>query len=145
MSGEVFVRRYPIRFEHCDYAGILFFPHYTVLLNRTVEDWFDEALGCDFVELHDTRRLGIPTARLELDMQAPSRLGDVLDWHLTIDEVRNSAFVLRHEARCTLPDGATEQRLTAIQRIVFASLDGIRKTPIPDDLKPRIESFLPPR
>ena len=137
MAGDVFQCRYRIRFEHCDYAGILFFPHYAVFLNRAVEDWFAGPLRCDFGELHAVRRLGIPTARLEFDMTAPSRLGDMLDWDLTVAEVRTSALVLHHRAR-----SGEEERLRAVQRIVFAKLDGIAKTPIPDDLRPRIEAYV---
>ena len=138
MRGSTFRTTHRVRFEHCDVAGILFFPHYVLMLNRTVEDWLADGLGCDFEELHGVRGLAIPTARLELDMTAPSLLGDVLDWELTVAEIRTTAVVLRHRASA---GGAP--RLAAVQRIVFARQEGLTKTPVPADLRSRIEAFLP--
>jgi hypothetical protein len=30
----------PIRFSHCDPAGVLYFPHVFDFVNATMEDWF---------------------------------------------------------------------------------------------------------
>ena len=34
-----------VRFEHCDPAGIVFYPRYFEMINGTVEDWFEEDLA----------------------------------------------------------------------------------------------------
>ena len=52
-----FVRSYPVRFEDCDGAGIVFYPRLVLLVNRVIEDWFADGLGVDFRELHEARRL----------------------------------------------------------------------------------------
>ena len=40
----------PIRFRHCDAAGIVFYPRYFEMMNDLVEDWFAElGMGlCEF-------------------------------------------------------------------------------------------------
>ena len=54
-----FTVRKAIRFQHCDPAGIVFYPRYFVLMNEVVEDWFDNGLGIDFGEFHARDRLGV--------------------------------------------------------------------------------------
>ena len=34
-----------IRFQHCDPAGIVFYPRFFEFTNQVVEDWFEEELG----------------------------------------------------------------------------------------------------
>jgi len=58
-----FERVYPIRFSHCDPAGIVFFPQYLVLFNHLVEDWFTEGLGVDYAQMLGARRIGLPAVR----------------------------------------------------------------------------------
>jgi len=35
-----FTRTVPIRFSHCDPAGIVYFPHYFDMFNGLIEDWY---------------------------------------------------------------------------------------------------------
>jgi acyl-CoA thioesterase FadM len=37
-----FTRTVPIRFSHCDPAGIVYFPHYFDMFNGLIEDWYTE-------------------------------------------------------------------------------------------------------
>jgi 4-hydroxybenzoyl-CoA thioesterase len=43
--ADVFVRDKRVRFQHCDPAGIVFYPQYFVMIHELMEDWFTEALG----------------------------------------------------------------------------------------------------
>ena len=43
-----------VRFEHCDAAGIIFYPRFFALVNETVEDWFCRASGA-FVQVSARR------------------------------------------------------------------------------------------
>ena len=45
-----FTRTVPIRFSHCDPAGIVYFPHYFDMFNGLVEDWYTEQLGVNYAE-----------------------------------------------------------------------------------------------
>ena len=68
-----------VRFQHCDPAGIVFFPRYFEMVNATVEEWFAERLGMPFAEMHGPTQGGVPTASIRADFRAPSRLGDLLE------------------------------------------------------------------
>ncbi|MCB2100170.1 MAG: acyl-CoA thioesterase [Rhodobacterales bacterium] len=138
MTGRVFTLDQPVRFEDVDAAGIMYYPRTVAMLARVVEEWFAGPLGCDYNELHLERRLGIPTATLEIAFRAPGRLGQVLTWALVVTELRSSAFLLRYEV--TAPDGTLH--LEARQRLVCASLDGIAKVAIPPDIRARMADYL---
>jgi hypothetical protein len=46
-----FTRSFPVRFSHCDPAGIVYFPHYFDMFNGLIEDWYTQELGYDYAEL----------------------------------------------------------------------------------------------
>ena len=46
-----FTRTVPIRFSHCDPAGIVYFPHYFDMFNGLIEDWYTEQLGVNYAKL----------------------------------------------------------------------------------------------
>lgn len=78
-----FMTKTKVRFAHCDVAGIVFYPRYFEMLNAAVEDWFEYELGCDFNTMHQIRRLGVPTVKLDVEFLAPSKLNDQLTLKLT--------------------------------------------------------------
>lgn len=130
MVNKVFQFNTPLRFEHVDAAGIVFYPRYFEMLNRVVEEWFGQSLGCNFSQLHFQRRLGIPTAHLDVDFRKPSRLDETICFNLRLREIRNSAFVIEHAVTC-----GSEKRLFVVHSLVFVSLDDLRPVPVPEDLR----------
>lgn len=72
-----FVRLYKVRFEDCDSAGIVFYPNYFLMLNRLIEDWFADALGVPWGVMHHERKLGVPTASMQVAF-TKSRRGQTL-------------------------------------------------------------------
>ena len=59
MASKRFVTQVPIRFAHCDPAGIIFFPQYLVLFNGLVEDWFNQALGLSYADMLHKDKVGL--------------------------------------------------------------------------------------
>lgn len=100
-------RSIAIEFCHCDPAGIVFYPRYAEMVNSVVENFFIDEVGYSFGQIMAAGE-GIPTVRLEIDFRKPSRLGDRLDWTLTVEHLgRTSARFRvtaddRLEARCTV-------------------------------------------
>ena len=82
-----FERETLIRFSHCDPAGIVFFPHYLVLFNQLLEDWFNDVLGVPYGPMVTERRLGTPTVSLQCDFTAVSRVGDMVLLGLSVRRV----------------------------------------------------------
>jgi 4-hydroxybenzoyl-CoA thioesterase len=89
-----------VRFQHCDPAAIVFYPRYFEMINLTVEEWFGTGLDWGFHRMHEVDDRGIPTVRISVDFSAPSRLGDVLDWSLTVQRIGSSSLDVEIVARC---------------------------------------------
>ncbi|MFQ3787891.1 acyl-CoA thioesterase [Halomonas sp. A29] len=125
-----FITQRKVRFQHCDPAGIVFYPRYFEMLNSVVEDYFAEIVGHDFNQLHVSSRTGVPTAHIETDFHAPSRLGETLAFALTIRDVGRTSLTIRTTAEC-----GEEPRLTCDATLVYVDLDSGRPLPWPDDMR----------
>ncbi|MGR2739618.1 acyl-CoA thioesterase [Billgrantia sp. Q4P2] len=125
-----FTTQRKVRFQHCDPAGIVFYPRYFEMLNSVVEDYFAESVGHDFNRLHVESRTGVPTAHIETDFHAPSRLGETLDFALTIRDVGRTSLTLRTKVQC-----GEEPRLTCDATLVYVDLDNGRPLPWPDAMR----------
>lgn len=126
-----------IRFHHCDPAGIVFYPHYFILFNELVEDWFRDALGMGFAQIHGEHRLGVPMARLECEFLSPSKIGETLQLTLAVQRLGGASIAV-------LVEGGNEGavRVRANLTLVLASLDTIKPVPVPLWLRERLERFV---
>lgn len=132
-----FTMQQPVRFAHVDAAGIVFYPRYFEMINAAVEDYFADAVGVGFAEMHRDRLLGVPTVKLETVFIAPSRLGDILDITIEVGKVGGSSA----ELQISIASGG-EDRLHATVVIVCMNLVTNRSSPWPVDMRPeaRVES-----
>lgn len=130
---SVFEQIVQVRFEHCDPAGIVFYPRYFAMINRLIEDWFAEELDTPWDILHRETQAGVPTVRIEIDFTAASRQGDRLRLSLRVLDVGRASVRLSITAR-----GAEtgDLRFRAIQTLAYvANQDGnMRAASLPDDL-----------
>lgn len=131
--SDAFVKRYPIRFSHCDPAGIVFFPQYLVLFNQLVEDWFNEALQVPYADLIGRQRFGIPIVRLECDFRAISRMGEELDFSLVPLRIGKKSLSLNFAAH-----HGQELRVESKQTLVFTHLDDHRSIALPAEIRSRL-------
>lgn len=138
VPAAAFRRERPIRFSHCDPAGILYYPNYFDFCNGLVEDWFGQRLGLDYVAQIRDRRLGLPTVSLAFDFLRPSRMGERLSLALLVEELGHSSIGLR-----ILGDGAADgaRRLAGRQVLVCTSLETHRPIPVPEDFRAAIEAY----
>ena len=129
----IYRRRIPIEFNHCDPAGIVFYPRYFEMTNSLVENFFREAMDYPFARMM-AEGVGTPTVKIEMEFRAPSRLGEVLDWTLAVRRVGRTSAKLRIAAH-----GEGLLRLHGEVTLVFASLAG-RALPWPDPIWSRLET-----
>lgn len=127
-------RRISVEFNHCDPAGIVFYPRYFEMTNSVVENFFAEVIGYSFRRIMD-EGAGVPTARIETDFTAPSRLGDVLDFSLQIRRIGGASVQFDLRAEC---DG--QQRMAAALTLVWIT-NGGKAAPWPDEIRDKMTQF----
>lgn len=126
---SAFTREIVVRFEHCDPAGLMFYPRFFALVNEMVEDWF-AAMGASFSAMHVDGRKGVPTVKLDAEFGRPARMGDRLKQTLKVTKIGAASCELAHEASV---DGHVVARFA--QTIVFVSLDGMAPESWPAPLR----------
>lgn len=133
-----FISRYPIRFAHCDPAGIVFFPQYLVLFNALVEDWFDQALKIPYARMLSEDRTGLPIVNLECDFRAITRMGETVDFGLRVARLGNRSLTLAVD--CTGADG--ELRVAATKVLVFTDLQTHKAIAVPAHIRAAMERWI---
>ncbi|MEM8854485.1 MAG: thioesterase family protein [Pseudomonadota bacterium] len=123
-----------IMFQHCDPAGIVFYPRYFEMINETVETFFEEAIGYPFATMHGRDGRGVPTVTIAADFKAPSRLGDVVDFAMTIVKVGNTSLGYELKASC-----AGEVRLEATGTLVHINDQSGRPVPWSDEVRTKLK------
>jgi 4-hydroxybenzoyl-CoA thioesterase len=131
-----FTRSVPIRFSHCDPAGIVYFPHYFDMFNGVIEDWYKDELKHDYAALVMGERFGFPFVHIECDFKIPSLMGDVIELTLLADRIGRSSLgivIVCHR------DGLL--RLRARMVTAMMSLETRKPVPLPAPLRAAIEAY----
>lgn len=126
-----------IRFSHCDPAGIVYFVNFFDMVSGAVEDWFGEALGWTFNDMHIRRRVGFPIVSTGCEFFKPCRLGDRLELALAIAKLGRSSIEFEVTGRV-----AGEEKFRARHKVAMMSLDTQRALPIPMDLREKMQPFV---
>ncbi len=129
----IYTRIIPVEFNHCDPAGIVFYPRYFEMSNSVVENFFADVVGHSFARMMDAGE-GVPTARLEANFKASSRLGDRLEWSLQVMRVGGTSVNFLLTAAVA---GAV--RLTADLTLVWVI--GGRPAPWPDAIRAKLNAY----
>ncbi len=135
--SRVFETRRLIRHGHTDPAGFAFYPRYYELIAETIEDFFGQALGRPFGEMHIKQRIGVPTVNIETSFHAPSYCDNELLFSLSVVKLGRSSAMLQIVASC---DG--ELRLTTRQTIAQVQLDDMKSVPFDADLRSQLGEYL---
>lgn len=128
---------FPIRFEHCDVAGIVFYPRYFLMFNQIVEDWFAGPLQTPWAALHFEEKRGTPLVDIRVHFQRPSRMGDVLRLSMQVLKLGRSAIDLAITGSCN-----GETRLEAKLTVVYTDLEKLKSARIPERLARRMVPFI---
>ncbi len=125
-----------VRFAHTDPAGIIFYPRYYEMLNQTIEEWQEHGIGTSIATLVLEKHMGIPTAHIDADFVAVSRLGEILTFALEVEKLGRSSCTVRVTCSCK-----GEVRVRFRQVLVLTSLETHRPVTWPDEWRQRIEQF----
>ena len=134
-----FKKQEKVRFQHVDYAGIVFYPRFLEMLNCLVEDWFEEALDRPFSKMHETN--GIPTVDLKIQFKNAARLGEILTKKLWVKELKSSSilcgFQFVNEAENTVLEG----EVTLVNVAFNPDRNGIKAEPFTEEMKSKIMNY----
>jgi 4-hydroxybenzoyl-CoA thioesterase len=126
-----------VRFQHCDPAGIIFYPEYFVMFHEVMEDWFTDALATPYGDYIRTERLGVPAVKATAEFMTQAYLGERLRCELACTRLGNSSLDYRVEA---WHDG--ELRARGHTTVVQMSLETRRAVPFAPALRSRIEAYV---
>lgn len=129
----IYTRIMPVEFNHCDPAGIVFYPRYFEMTNSLVENFFADVMGHSYGAMMAAGQ-GVPTARLETNFKLPSRLGDKLEWRLKVLRVGRSSVNFLATAQV-----ADQLRLIADLTLVW--VDAGKPTRWPDAMRFKLHAF----
>ena len=130
-----FTARLPVRFSHCDPAGVVYFPHYFDHVHACLEDWYAAVLGFGFRELVGSGH-GAPIVHAECDFRLPSRMGDTLELTLLVERVGGASVGYRVIGHA---DGL--ERFDARIVTAYLALATGKAVPIPAEVRAKIEAY----
>lgn len=133
----IFSTQLPIRFAHCDTAGIVFYPRYFEMINGVVEDWCAQGLGLSFHELHKVRGIGLPTVHLETDFVKASELGETLTAELRVSKLGGASI----ELLVCLKGMQDDLRLKAKLVLVTMDLQLRKAVALPPELRLQMQKY----
>ena len=108
-----------------------------MLLHEVKEDWFRDGLDYDFADMLTRERVGLPIVRLEADFLAPSRLGERLDFTLSVARLGGASLHLHYLCVC-----GGEPRMRAQTVVVMTSVENHRPHAIHEGLRAAIQRFM---
>lgn len=138
--NQPFIKTEKIRFQHVDYAGIVFYPRFLEMLNCLVEDWFEEALERPFSKMHETN--GIPTVDLKIQFKNAARLGEILTKKLWVKELKNSSVICGFQFVNQQEKTVLEGEVTLVNVAFQENKNDIKSEPFNEEIKGKISHFI---
>ena len=138
--NQPFIKEEQIRFQHVDYAGIVFYPRYFEMLNCIVEDFYDETLGLPFNKMHETG--GIPTVDLKVQFMKPARLGEVLTKYFWIKNIGGSSLLCGFKFENSQKVICLEGEVTLVNVAFAENRSSIKAAPFSDLIKSKLQNYL---
>ena len=131
-----------VRFQHCDPAGIVFYPQFYVLLHEVQEDFLAH-IG--FPE-HDliAKGVGLPIVDMKTEFLGMCRHGDVLTLTLELTRIGGASLGMHYEihAPTHTPGAPPAIKLRAQGVVVHSTVPQGKTVHIPDGLRLALQPYL---
>jgi 4-hydroxybenzoyl-CoA thioesterase len=137
---NAFIKKEKVRFQHVDFAGIVFYPRFLEMLNNIVEDFYEEALQTPFKNIHKTG--GIPTVDLKVQFKKAARLGDELTKYFWVKKLGTSSMFCGFRFEHTDGSICLEGEVTLVRVDFGEGRDEIKASAFPDDMRAKLEKYL---
>ncbi len=137
-----FTTRKLIRFQHCDPAGIVFYPRFFVLLHEMQEDFLAHIGFPEHVMIAEG--LGFPIVEMKTSFLGMCRHGDEITISLALTKLGNTSIAMHYEIHGA-PRGtgsANTLRLRAQSVVVCSRVPEGKSVPIPEKLRSALLPYL---
>lgn len=138
--NQPFIKQEKIRFQHVDYAGIVFYPRFLEMLNCLVEDWFEEALDRPFSKMHETN--GIPTVDLKVQFKKAARLGEILTKKLWVKHLGGASILCGFSFEDEKGTTCLEGEVTLVNVAFNKDRNDIKAIPFNEEMKIKISKYI---
>src|SRR6266850_1831325 len=118
-------------------ARIVYFVHFFDMVGGVVEDWFREAIGLPFQEMHLERRIGFPIVNTGCEFFRPAHLGDTLRLELGIAKLGRSSIEFRVRGSV-----GAEEKFRARHKVAMVSLASFKSLAIPPEMRSRMAPYV---
>ncbi|MFC3612634.1 acyl-CoA thioesterase [Lutimaribacter marinistellae] len=135
--NQMFTLRRQVEFNHCDPAGIVFYPRYFEMISATVERFLADEIDLAWADMDFRSGAGTPLGEIEARFHAPSRLGDKLELSLQVERIGRSSFTARITCACV-----GEARFTCRATMIHTNIDAGGSQPWPAEARARMTRFL---
>ncbi|MGO4853065.1 acyl-CoA thioesterase, partial [Phaeovulum sp. W22_SRMD_FR3] len=129
--------RRQVEFNHCDPAGIVFYPRYFEMISALTERFFADGVGHSWARMAAQDGAGTPLGAINIRFLAPSRLEDWLDFTLQIKALGSASATFALTCSC-----AGETRFTGEATVIHARLSQGHSSPWPDAVRRAMARYL---
>ncbi len=131
-----------VRFQHCDPAGIVFYPQFYVLLHEVQEDFLAH-IGFPEHGLIASG-MGLPIVDMKTEFLGMCRHGDALNLTVELSRIGGASLGMHYEihALAQTPGGPPAIKLRAQGVVVHSTVPQGRPVRIPDDLRLALQPYL---
>jgi 4-hydroxybenzoyl-CoA thioesterase len=137
--SEVFTLKRQVEFNHCDPAGIVFYPRYFEMISATTERFFADAVDLSWANALGRGGYGTPLGNIDVRFHAPSHLEDWLTFSLSLKKIGESSARFLIECHC-----GTKPRFTCNATLVYVNLTSGASTPWPAAARATMLRFIAP-
>lgn len=131
-----------VRFQHCDPAGIVFYPRFFYLLHEVQEDFFAH-IGFAEHKLIENGK-GLPIVDLKTEFLGMCRNGDPLTITLELTRVGHASIGMQYEIHgaSAEPLAGSTLKLKAHGVVVYSDLAAGKGIGMPEDMREALMPFL---
>lgn len=127
-----------VEFNHCDPAGMVFYPRYFEMISATIERFLADAIDYSWTDMGVfDGGMGTPMGRIEVRFANPSYLGDALDFDLTLTRLGRSSATFAIRCSC-----ADQTRFDCEATIIHAKTGGGSSVSWPAPVRDRMAAYL---
>ncbi len=137
MATNSFIRDFKIKFRECDPAGISYFANIFSWAHDTFEEFLPVA-GIPWEDWFHRKDLIVPIKHTECNFMKPFSPGESYKIHTTVKRLGDSSFTMKYVFK---DQEGKSDHAEVLMTHVFLTAEKFKKTPIPENIRQRLNQF----